>query len=83
MGHERARERRRLGSILVEGRCEPRECAIALGKPDSVDRQIVDKPDVEHVLGVSAITVKRDWRIARAELHRQLGEDVLAPPEQP
>jgi RNA polymerase sigma factor (TIGR02999 family) len=39
--------------------------------------------EIADVLGVSAITVKRDWRIARAELHRQLGEDVLAPPEQP
>ena len=39
--------------------------------------------EIADVLGVSAITVKRDWRIARAELHRQLGEDVLAPAEQP
>ena len=38
--------------------------------------------EIADVLGVSAITVKRDWRIARAELHRQLGEDVLAPAEQ-
>ena len=39
--------------------------------------------EIADVLGVSAITVKRDWRIARAELYRQLGEDVLAPAEQP
>jgi RNA polymerase sigma factor (TIGR02999 family) len=39
--------------------------------------------EIADVLGVSAITVKRDWRIARAVLHRQLGEDVLAPTEQP
>jgi RNA polymerase sigma-70 factor (ECF subfamily) len=29
--------------------------------------------EIAEVLGVSAITVKRDWRIARAELHRELG----------
>ena len=39
--------------------------------------------EIAEVLGVSAITVKRDWRIARAELYRQLGEDVLAPAAQP
>lgn len=39
--------------------------------------------EIAGVLGVSVITVKRDWRIARAELYRQLGEDVLAPAEQP
>jgi len=39
--------------------------------------------EIADVLGVSAITVKRDWRIARAVLHRQLEEDVLAPAEQP
>jgi len=39
--------------------------------------------EIADVLGVSAITVKRDWRIARAELHRQLGEDILAPGERP
>ena len=39
--------------------------------------------EIAEVLGVSAITVKRDWRIARAVLHRQLGADVLAPEEQP
>jgi RNA polymerase sigma factor (TIGR02999 family) len=39
--------------------------------------------EIAEVLDVSAITVKRDWRIARAVLHRQLGPDVLARPEQP
>jgi RNA polymerase sigma factor (TIGR02999 family) len=29
--------------------------------------------EIAGLLGVSAITVKRDWRIARAELHRELG----------
>jgi len=38
--------------------------------------------EIADVVGVSAITVKRDWRIARAVLHRQLGEDVLVS-EQP
>jgi len=39
--------------------------------------------EIADLLGVSAITVKRDWRIARAELYRQLGEDVLVPADQP
>jgi hypothetical protein len=29
------------------------------------------------VLGVSVMSIKRDWRIARAQLHRQLGPGVL------
>ena len=39
--------------------------------------------EIAEVLGVSAITVKRDWRIARAELHRELGGDALAGVEEP
>jgi RNA polymerase sigma factor (TIGR02999 family) len=38
--------------------------------------------EIADVIGVSAITVKRDWRIARAVLHRQLGSDVLVPGEE-
>ena len=34
--------------------------------------------EIAEVLGVSAITVKRDWRIARAFLHRRLGADVIS-----
>lgn len=34
--------------------------------------------EIAEMLGVSAITVKRDWRIARAELHRELGGDAAA-----
>ena len=33
--------------------------------------------EIAEVLNVSAITVKRDWRIARAALHNQLGGGVL------
>ena len=33
--------------------------------------------EIAEVLGVSPITVKRDWRIARAVLHHQLGGGVL------
>jgi RNA polymerase sigma-70 factor (ECF subfamily) len=33
--------------------------------------------EIAEVLGVSAITVKRDWRIARAFLHRRLGAGVM------
>jgi RNA polymerase sigma factor (TIGR02999 family) len=33
--------------------------------------------EIAEVLDVSPITVKRDWRIARAVLHNQLGEGVL------
>jgi len=39
--------------------------------------------EIAEVLGVSAITVKRDWRIARAVLNRQLGDGVLKQQEQP
>jgi DNA-directed RNA polymerase specialized sigma24 family protein len=39
--------------------------------------------EIADVMGVSAITVKRDWRIAKAVLHRQLGSDVLVPAEEP
>ena len=39
--------------------------------------------EIAEVLGVSAITVKRDWRIARAVLHRQLGEGILDQQGQP
>jgi RNA polymerase sigma factor (TIGR02999 family) len=39
--------------------------------------------EIAEVLGVSTITVTRDWRIARAFLHSQLGADVLAPAERP
>ena len=38
--------------------------------------------EVAEVLGISAIAVKRDWRIARAVLHRQLGEGILDQQEQ-
>jgi RNA polymerase sigma factor (TIGR02999 family) len=34
--------------------------------------------EIAEMLGVSAITVKRDWRIARAELHRVLGGGAAA-----
>ena len=34
--------------------------------------------EIAEVLGVSAITVKRDWRIARAYLHRRLGAGVMS-----
>jgi RNA polymerase sigma factor (TIGR02999 family) len=33
--------------------------------------------EIAEVLGVSAITVKRDWRIARAVLNRELGPGVV------
>src|SRR5882724_6512376 len=33
--------------------------------------------EIAGVLGVSAITVKRDWRIARAVLNRELGPGIL------
>ncbi len=39
--------------------------------------------EIAEVLGVSAITVKRDWRIARAELHRELGGGAPAEVEEP
>ena len=39
--------------------------------------------EIAEVLGVSAITVKRDWRIARAVLHRQLAAEVPERAEQP
>jgi RNA polymerase sigma factor (TIGR02999 family) len=39
--------------------------------------------EIADVLDVSAITVKRDWRVARALLHQQLGEGVLDGREQP
>jgi RNA polymerase sigma factor (sigma-70 family) len=32
--------------------------------------------EIAKVLGVSAITVKRDWRIARAVLHRELAAEI-------
>ena len=34
--------------------------------------------EIAEVLGVSATTVKRDWRIARAFLHRRLGAGVMS-----
>jgi RNA polymerase sigma factor (TIGR02999 family) len=34
--------------------------------------------EIAGFLGISRTTVKREWRIARAELHRQLGAGVLA-----
>jgi|SRR5450759_4200478 RNA polymerase sigma-70 factor (ECF subfamily) len=51
-----------------------------LAQLDPRQSRIVELTEVEiaEVLGVSAINVKRDWRIARAELHRQLGPGVLA-----
>jgi RNA polymerase sigma factor (TIGR02999 family) len=33
--------------------------------------------EMAEVLGVSVMSIKRDWRIARAQLHRQLGPGVL------
>ena len=39
--------------------------------------------EIAEVLGVSAITVKRDWRTARAFLHRRLGADVMSREERP
>jgi DNA-directed RNA polymerase specialized sigma24 family protein len=47
-----------------------------LAQLDPRQSRIVELTEVEiaEVLGVSAINVKRDWRIARAELHRQLGQ---------
>jgi RNA polymerase sigma-70 factor, ECF subfamily len=39
--------------------------------------------EIAEVLGVSAITVARDWRIARAFLHRRLGADVMSREERP
>ena len=38
---------------------------------------------IAEVLDVSAITVKRDWRTARAFLHRRLGADVMSREERP
>jgi len=32
---------------------------------------------IAEVLDVSPVTVKRDWRVARAVLHKQLGEGIL------
>jgi RNA polymerase sigma factor (TIGR02999 family) len=39
--------------------------------------------EIAEVLEVSPITVKRDWRIAKAVLNRALGEGVLDQQEQP
>jgi RNA polymerase sigma factor (TIGR02999 family) len=39
--------------------------------------------EIAGVLGVSAITVKRDWRIARAVLNRELGPGAVDPAQQP
>jgi RNA polymerase sigma factor (TIGR02999 family) len=39
--------------------------------------------EIAEVLGVSAITVKRDWRIARAVLNREPGPGVVARVEPP
>jgi RNA polymerase sigma factor (TIGR02999 family) len=39
--------------------------------------------EIAEVLGVSAITVKRDWRMARAFLYHHLGADVITRAEQP
>ena len=33
--------------------------------------------EIAEVLDVSPTTIKRDWRIARAVLHNQLGQGVL------
>jgi len=35
--------------------------------------------EIAEVLGVSVMSVKRDWRIAKAQLHRQLGRSALDP----
>jgi len=39
--------------------------------------------EIASVLGVSAITVKRDWRIAKALLHRELSAEVPQRADQP
>ena len=39
--------------------------------------------EISKVLGVSAITVKRDWRIARAVLHRELATEIPEPVSPP
>ena len=39
--------------------------------------------EIAGVLGVSHTTVKREWRVARAELHRQLGQGIPVRAEQP
>jgi RNA polymerase sigma factor (TIGR02999 family) len=39
--------------------------------------------EIAEVLGVSAITVKRDWRIARAFLNRRLGADMMSQANRP
>ena len=67
LGHERARERRWLSSVLVKDRREPRKCAIALGEADSVDRQVVDKPDVKDVRGIPTVTHARGRFLRQAQ----------------
>jgi RNA polymerase sigma factor (TIGR02999 family) len=39
--------------------------------------------EIASVLGVSAITVKRDWRLAKALLHRELSAEVPQRADQP
>lgn len=60
------------------------EALNALERIDSQQRQIVELryfgglniEETSQVLGISPATVKRDWRMARAWLHRELSSDA-------
>jgi RNA polymerase sigma factor (TIGR02999 family) len=64
------------------------EALTALERVDSQQRQIVELryfgglniEETAQVLSVSPATVKRDWRMARAWLHRELSSDAANHP---
>ena len=61
------------------------EALDALERVDRQQRQIVELryfgglsiEETAHALGVSPATVKRDWRVARAWLHRELSRNAV------